>query len=156
MVANDSRYTPEQLGAILALLDSATRLSRFHLVDRDTEIRLTRAATGAFADPAVSPPGTAAPLPGPHPHGQDRAPAAATFTLRSPTVGTFRRSNARGDPFVTVGIGVGPDSIIGNIEVIRDMMAVAATTSGTVTAIMVADGEPIEFGQPLLTIEPSR
>lgn len=152
-MANKSRYSPEELGAIFTILDSAMQLTRLSVVDLDTEIRLSRAATGAFADSA-SAPATTARLPVPNQGGRHQASPPAPITLRSPAVGTFRRSNAGAEPFVTVGTSVGPGSVIGNIEIIRDMMGLPAATTGIVTAILVDDGEPIEFGQPLMTIEP--
>ncbi len=154
MVVSKSRYTPEELDAILALLDSAKRLSRFRVVDRDTEIRLSRATAGAFAE-ADAAPASAAHLPAADRNAQYRHPSADAITLKSPEVGTFRRGDQGAEPFVTVGTIVRPDSIIGIIEIIRDRTALPATTNGIVSAILVEDGEPIEFGQPLMTIEPS-
>jgi acetyl-CoA carboxylase biotin carboxyl carrier protein len=155
-VVDKSRYTLEELDAIFALLESATRVTRFSMVDHDTEIRLSRTASGAFTDPtsAVTPPPTAALLPVTGEDGQHQAPVPTTI-IKSPAVGTFFRGPGPGaEPFIKVGTTVWPDTIICNIKIIRDVMALSAATTGVVGAVLVDDGEPIEFGQSLVTIEP--
>ncbi len=156
-MANKSEYTPEELDAIFALLESATQFTQFSLVDRNTDIRLSRAPAGTFTDPvaAINLQAPAELLAVSGKDGQQQAPAPAVTTVKSPAVGTFFRGAGPGtEPFVKVGTTVSPDSIICNIRIIRDVMALPAATTGIVSAVLVNDGEPIEFGQPLVTIEP--
>lgn len=155
-MANKSGYTLEELDAIFALLESATQVTRFSVTDRNTEIRLSRAVTGTSTDPvaAVPPHTTATQLAVSGKDGQHQPVAPATTTVKSPAVGTFFRGSGPGaEPFVKVGTIVRPDSIICSIRIIRDVTALPAATTGIVSAVLVDDGEPIEFGRPLITIE---
>ena len=156
LVSGKSTSTLEELEALLALLESATHITQFSLVDGNSEIRLSRLATGTFGDPTTTelPQATAAPIAVSREDGQPQAPAPA-ITVKSPTVGTFLRGSALGaEPMVKVGTTVQPDTVICNIKIIQNLMALPAATTGTVSAVLVDDGEPIEFGQPLVTIEP--
>lgn len=155
LVSGKSTSTLEELEALLALLESATHVTQFSLVDGNTEIRLSRVAS-TFTDPTTTelPQATAAPIAVSREDGQSQAPAPA-ITVRSPTVGTFFRGSALGaEPLVKVGTTVQPDTVICNIKIIQNLMALPAATTGIVSAVLVDDGEPIEFGQPLVTIEP--
>lgn len=155
-VSGKSTSTLKELEALLALLESATHITQFSLVDGNSEIRLSRVATDTFTDPTTTelPQATAAPIAVSGADGQPQAPPPA-FTVRSPAVGTFFRGSALGaDPFVKVGTTVQPATVVCNIKIIQNLMALPAATTGIVSAVLVDDGEPIEFGQPLVTIEP--
>jgi oxaloacetate decarboxylase alpha subunit len=76
--------------------------------------------------------------------------------VESPMVGTFFRAPEPGaPPFVEVGRHVEPDDIVCIVEVMKLMTQVGAGMSGTIVDILVANGEPVEKGQPLFTIQPS-
>jgi acetyl-CoA carboxylase biotin carboxyl carrier protein len=75
--------------------------------------------------------------------------------VRSPMVGTFYRAPEPGArPFVEVGQQVGVDTTVCIIEVMKLMNSIRAGSAGLVTHILVEDGEPVEFGQVLMVIEP--
>ncbi|MGD9943123.1 MAG: acetyl-CoA carboxylase biotin carboxyl carrier protein [Burkholderiaceae bacterium] len=96
------------------------------------------AATGATAAPAAP----AAPEP------------VAGHVVKSPMVGTFYRSAQPGsDPFVSVGSQVKEGQTLCIIEAMKLMNEIEADKSGTVKAILVDNGSPVEFGQPLFVIE---
>ena len=95
---------------------------------------------------------TAAPVP-----ATPRVPLEAAIhpgTVKSPMVGTVYRSAAPGSaPFVDVGTAVVIGQTILIIEAMKTMNHIQATKAGTVTAVMVGDKQPVEFGEPLVVIE---
>jgi acetyl-CoA carboxylase biotin carboxyl carrier protein len=86
----------------------------------------------------------------------DDAPsrAAGVEEVTSPMVGSFfRASSPESDPFVSVGATVGDESVVCIIEAMKVMNEIHAEMSGEVVEILVEDGEPVEFGQPLFLIK---
>jgi acetyl-CoA carboxylase biotin carboxyl carrier protein len=70
--------------------------------------------------------------------------------IKSPMVGTFYRAPSPESPnFVDVGAKVSPDSIVCIVEAMKVMNEIQAEVSGTITEILVENGDAIEFGQPL-------
>jgi len=73
--------------------------------------------------------------------------------VKSPMVGTFYRAGSpKSKPFVEVGDSVSSGDVVCIIEAMKMMNQIEADESGIVKAILVEDGEPIEFEQPLLVI----
>ncbi|MBD2137626.1 acetyl-CoA carboxylase biotin carboxyl carrier protein [Anabaena sp. FACHB-1237] len=73
----------------------------------------------------------------------------------SPMVGTFYRASAPGEsPFVEVGDRVKAGQTVCIIEAMKLMNEIEAEVSGQVMEILVQNGEPVEFGQPLMRINP--
>jgi acetyl-CoA carboxylase biotin carboxyl carrier protein len=88
------------------------------------------------------------------------APAAAPpaepkgHQLKSPMVGTFYRAPSPGaPPFVEVGQQVTKGQTLCIIEAMKLLNEIESDASGTVKAILVENGQPVEYGQPLFTIE---
>jgi acetyl-CoA carboxylase biotin carboxyl carrier protein len=76
--------------------------------------------------------------------------------VTSPMVGTFYRSPAPGEPsFVEVGDRIRPGQTVCIIEAMKLMNEIEAEVSGQVIEILVQNGEPVEFGQPLLRVSPN-
>merc|ERR1712185_105982 len=102
--------------------------------------------------PAPAAPVAAAPAPA------AAAPAAADDTpaghaVRSPMVGTFYQSpSPDAAAFVTVGQTINKGDVVCIVEAMKMMNQIEADQSGTVEAILVKDGEPVEFDQPLIII----
>jgi len=122
----------------------------------------------------VSPGAGSAPLPPMQPESLPRgtpaaepapaasAPAAATagdkkgHLVSSPFVGTFYRTPAPDQPnFVDVGSVVRKGQVLCIIEAMKLMNEIEADEPGKITEILVENGQPVEFGQPLLRIEPA-
>lgn len=85
------------------------------------------------------------------------APAAAAepsgHLVRSPMVGTFYRSPSPGSAaFAQVGQTVKAGDVICIVEAMKMMNHIEADASGTITAILAEDGQPVEFDQPLVSI----
>lgn len=76
-------------------------------------------------------------------------------SIQSPMVGTFyQASSPEADPFVSVGDVVTPETTVCIIEAMKVMNEIKAETKGKIKAVKVANGEAVEFGQPLFEIDP--
>ncbi len=106
-------------------------------------------APAAISVPAQAP---AAPVPAP---AAAPAPAATpAVTIDSPIVGTFYRASAPdAAPFVKVGDRVSTDTVVGIIEAMKVLNEIKADKNGVIKDILVENGQPVEFGQPLIVIE---
>lgn len=102
--------------------------------------------------PAARP---AVPAPGP-PEALIRPPAPGRPTVRAPIVGTFYRASEPGArPFVVVGDLVRPGQPVAIVEAMKLMNEVTADRAGRVAAILVEDGQPVEYDQPLVELDPA-
>ncbi|NDH33772.1 MAG: acetyl-CoA carboxylase biotin carboxyl carrier protein, partial [Betaproteobacteria bacterium] len=74
--------------------------------------------------------------------------------VKSPMVGTFYRASQPGaDPFVQIGSKVSEHDVLCLIEAMKLLNEIEAGQAGTVTQILVENGQPVEYGQPLFVIE---
>ena len=98
---------------------------------------------------SVSPPDS---LPAP----QERKSGKDTLEIKSPMVGTFYTAPSPGaKPYITIGDVVKSGDIVCIVEAMKLMNEIKAEVGGKVVQILVENGEPIEFGQTLFTIEPA-
>ena len=115
------------------------------------------AAIPAAAAPAVSIPSApaAAPeLPRVSAPESGRASLDPARVIESPTVGTFYRSSAPGaEPFVKVGSHVEADTTVAVVEAMKVMNEIKAEKSGVIKEILLENGQPVEYGQPLFVLE---
>ncbi|WP_194438506.1 acetyl-CoA carboxylase biotin carboxyl carrier protein [Vibrio fluminensis] len=104
---------------------------------------------------AAAPAPVAAPAAAPVAAAEEAAPAApAGHQVLSPMVGTFYRSpSPDAKSFVEVGQSVKAGDTLCIVEAMKMMNQIEADKSGVVTAILVEDGQPVEFDQPLVVIE---
>ncbi len=109
-----------------------------------------QAAPVVQAAPAAAQPAASAAAPAAAP-----APAAtAGHTVKSPMVGTFYRASSPGaEPFVEVGSTVKAGQTLCIIEAMKILNEIEAEVAGTVTQILVNNGDAVEFGQTLFVIE---
>ena len=78
-----------------------------------------------------------------------------TIEITSPTVGTFYSSPTPDDPpFVKIGSKVSSDTIVCIVEAMKVFNQIPAEVSGTITEVLVKNGDPVEFGQPLFRVRP--
>jgi len=83
----------------------------------------------------------------------DLTTTAAANTIEAPIVGTFYQApSPDSDPFVKVGDKVQSGQTLCIIEAMKIMNEIESDCSGTITEILVSDGTPVEFGQPLFSI----
>jgi acetyl-CoA carboxylase biotin carboxyl carrier protein len=138
----------------LADLLTETGLTEIEVERGDTRVRVARApATAAFH--AVAP---QAAMPAPHdmPESPAEPPDIASLagTVTSPMVGTaYRAPEPGGKPYVDVGDKVREGQTLLIIEAMKTMNQIPAPRDGTVTRILVEDGQPVEYGEPLLIVE---
>ena len=139
----------------LAQLLEETGLSEIE-VERDGQrVRVARPVPGAAAAPAALPVQVEAPPTSPAP--AEPAPADLAKhpgVVTSPMVGTAYRGPEPGAmPFVDVGSQVAAGATLLIIEAMKTMNQIPAPRAGTVTKILIEDGQPVEFGEPLMIIE---
>ena len=111
-------------------------------------------APAGYPMPAAAPAApVAAAAPAATPAPAAAAPTVTGHVVKSPMVGTFYRSPSPGSPvFVEVGKHVKAGDVICIIEAMKMMNQIEADKSGVIEAILVEDGNPVEFDQPLVTI----
>ena len=158
------KMTYEDLLQIIELVKESEQWSEFHLKVGDLEVDFKRAPRGTSSAPSSASdavpttplqPATSsqAPHPGHRAAPLDHSPDAVL--VKAPMVGTFYRAPEPGaPPFVDTGHSVSTDTIVCIIEVMKLMNSIPAGGSGVVTQILVGDGEPVEYGQVLMVIEP--
>lgn len=125
-------------------------INELEVREGEESIRLSKAPAGVMMTP-VAAPMAAAPALAPV---VAAAPAAvAGYTQTAPMVGTFyRAASPDSAPFVEVGKQVAAGDVICIIEAMKLMNQIEADKAGVVAAILVEDGQPVEFGQPLVVI----
>jgi acetyl-CoA carboxylase biotin carboxyl carrier protein len=142
---------------LIELLE-ASDIAEIEIKEGEEAVRISRASSSA---PAVySAPVAAAPAPAPlaaaaPAAGDDKpaAPVTSGHVVRSPMVGTFYRSpSPSSPPFVEVGTHVKVGDVVCIVEAMKMMNQIEADQAGVVEAILIEDGEPVEFDQPLITI----
>ncbi len=124
-------------------------------ISRNSSVMPSYAAPAAPA-PVAMPAAAPAPAAAADPAAQAASEAKANEAnaVRSPMVGTFYRSSSpEAAAFVEVGQKVAAGDVICIIEAMKMFNQIEADRSGTVTAILVENGHPVEFDEPLIVIE---
>lgn len=151
---NKHQLVDESLIRGLAELLNDTGLSEIEVEQKGLRIRIARNLTVAAA--------VSAPSPAVHGAAADSAALSAAAkdndshpgTLKSPMVGTaYRAPEPSAPPFVEVGSTVKQGQTVLIIEAMKTMNHIPAPRPGTVKAILVENGQPVEFGEPLIIIE---
>ncbi len=118
------------------------------------EITARPAATGSPTPPVAAPLPVAVPAPEPARNGTAPGAAPVGHRITAPTVGVFYRSPEPGAaPFVQEGDAVETGQQVAIIEAMKLMIPVHADRGGRVAAVLGADAEAVEFGQPLFVLE---
>ena len=158
-MATKETFTDNKRVKDLIKLMSDHGLTEIELVEDKAKIRLKRdfAPVGmpmtaapmmpmAHQVPIMAPtanPGTAAP-----------AEDEGVIPIKSPMVGTFyTAANPDSDPFVKIGTTVGKDTVVCIIEAMKVFNEIRAEVSGVVTKILVQNGQPVEYNQPLFMVK---
>jgi acetyl-CoA carboxylase biotin carboxyl carrier protein len=141
---------PDTIRALAAVL-TETGLSEIEIADKDSRIRVVRGGVAAatMAIPAVVAP---APAPAPAPIALD--PASHPGAVTSPMVGVAYLSPEPGAAvFVTVGQQVSAGQTLLLIEAMKTFNQIKAPKAGIVSAILVQNGAPVEYGEVLIVVE---
>lgn len=157
-MARTSPFDPELVRELASLI-SETDLTEIEVEKGDLRIRVARQITqtvmvpapqgAAMPAPVAAPVATAAAAPVPAANPKDNPGA-----VPSPMVGTaYRRPSPEAKPFVEIGQRVEAGDRVLLIEAMKTFNEIVAPRAGTVTAVLVEDGQPVEYGEPLLVIE---
>ncbi|MGX1742055.1 acetyl-CoA carboxylase biotin carboxyl carrier protein [Bosea sp. NPDC055353] len=154
-MATKSPIDPELVRELAELLNQ-TDLTEIEVEKGDLRVRVARNITATVQVPAaVAAPAMAMPAPvAASAPAEARPTAAHPGAVPSPMVGTaYRRPSPDAKPFVEVGSVVKQGERILLVEAMKTFNDIVAPRAGKVTAIMVEDGQPVEYGEPLLVIE---
>ena len=123
--------------------EEKVRISRNNSSNAPATASVMQVAAAPAAGGAVAPPPAAEPV----------APAAEGHVLKSPMVGTYYRAPTPGaKPFVEVGQTVNEGDTVCIIEAMKLLNEIEADRSGVIKAILVENGQPVEYGHPLMVI----
>jgi acetyl-CoA carboxylase biotin carboxyl carrier protein len=141
---------------LIELLEESN-INEIEIKEGEESVRISRGATASLmqAAPMMAAPVAAPAAPAAAPVAStEAAPAApAGHTVNSPMVGTFYRSPSPSAPaFVEVGKSVKAGDVICIVEAMKMMNQIEADKSGVIEAILVEDGQPVEYDQPLIII----
>lgn len=143
---------------LIDLLEQSN-LAELEIREGEQTVRLSRIPSGG-AVVAAAPQLQAAPVPAAAapaaPPAEAAAPAdnlPAGTQVKAPMVGTFyAAANPEAPPFVSVGQAVKPGDTLGIIEAMKMFNQIEAEVGGTVLAILVENGQPVEFDEPMFVI----
>ena len=150
---------------LIELLEEST-MSELEITEGEETVRIVRnpkpsviEATGTHHVVAAPPPATAIPSQAPvaapdSPEAETDRADSARHTVRAPMVGTYYSSAAPGaDPFVKAGTEVKVGDTLCIIEAMKMMNQIEADRTGRIVEVLVEDGQPVEFDEPLFIIE---
>ena len=171
---SSSAYDLKQIREIVGLM-AENNLTYFHSEQKGAKLELRRgsdleavkellqsmpSSSGSHVSYAAAPAPmtTTAPAATPAPAASTPAPSNASEamgpTINSPMVGTFYRSPAPGEKvIVNVGDTVDENSNVCIIEAMKVMNEIKADTRGTIVRVLVEDGKPVQYGQPLFELK---
>jgi biotin carboxyl carrier protein len=147
-VSDDGGLPPGLTADVKSLIEMMARggIADLSLETASVKLRMRSGQpVGAVARPPVEVAEVIAPL----------AEDTDTIMIPAPMIGTFYRAPKPGEPsFVEIGDAVEVGQTIGIIEAMKIMNEIAAEASGVVVEILAGNGQAVEFGQPLLRLEP--
>src|SRR2546423_1140218 len=149
----------KDIKAIIDLMKKNS-ISEFELERQDFKIKLKRGPSAgtlpqfedamSFAPPIAAVSTTGAPISAPH------AQTNGELEIKSPMIGTFYRApSPEAGNYIEVGSEVNAESVVCIIEAMKVMNEIKAEVKGIVTAILVENAKPVEFGQPMFKIRPT-
>lgn len=153
-MATKSPIDPELVRELAQLLNE-TDLTEIEVEKGDLRVRVARTISATVQVPAAMPAvmTAAAPAAAPAPV-EGKTAAAHPGAVPSPMVGTaYRRPSPDARPFVEIGQMVKAGDRVLLVEAMKTFNDIVAPRAGIVTAILVEDGQPVEYGEPMLVIE---
>jgi len=140
-------------------------ISELEVKEGEESVRIARHPTGMQAPmmtyapppmPAMPAPAAVAAAGAPAAAAKPAAPVSKGHPVKSPMVGTFYRAPSPGaKPFVEVGQTVKQGQTLCIIEAMKMLNQIEADASGVISEILVENGQPVQFDQPLFVIEPA-
>ncbi|HEY5298446.1 MAG TPA: acetyl-CoA carboxylase biotin carboxyl carrier protein [Verrucomicrobiae bacterium] len=147
----------KDIKAIIDLMKKNS-ITEFELERQDSKIRLKRGWN--CAQPVVQSDEATVPLPILPSVVSPAMPAQPAATgevdIKSPMIGTFYRApSPEAGNYIEIGAEVNSDTVVCIIEAMKVMNEIKAEAKGIVTQVLVENGKPVEFGQPLFKIKPN-
>ena len=138
----------------LAELLTANELTEIEVADGDRRIKVARGAAPVIgAAPAAAPALSAPPMHAKEDVGSQHVDEVSGTTVKSPMVGTaFMSPEPGASPFIEVGKPVKAGDTLLIVEAMKVMNPITAPEGGVVKKLLVSDGQPVEFDQPLVVI----
>ena len=130
-------------------------LTEIDLKHADSAVRIKRGGeVASYSAPAIAQPVAPAAPAEPAAPAQS-AEEARMVVIKSPMVGTFySASSPDAPPFAKVGDHIGPEKTVCIVEAMKVFNEIQAGVSGQIVSILVENGAPVEFGQPLIKVDP--
>lgn len=123
-------------------------ISELEVTEGEEKVKIVKSGGSVAAYPVPAPAPVLAPVPAAIP------PAVSGHVVKSPMVGTFYRSPSPGAKhFVEVGDTVKPGDTICVIEAMKLLNEIECDKNGVIKAILVENGQPVEYGEPLVVID---
>ncbi len=152
----------KDIKAIIDLMKKNS-ITEFELERQDSKIRLKRGLSGGapsvqYDEPAITPGIPVLPTIGTAPVTAAAPQPAATgeIDIKSPMIGTFYRApSPEAGNYAEVGTEVNADTVVCIIEAMKVMNEIKSEVKGVVTQVLVENGKPVEFGQPLFKVRPN-
>ena len=135
-------------------------IGELEITEGEEKVKIVRSGSGVQVMPAApttahleAPPASTGVKPAPAPAPEAPGRASDGHVMKAPMVGTFYRSpSPEANPFIEVGQVVKEGQAICIIEAMKLMNEIEADASGMIKAILVENGQPVEYGQPLFII----
>jgi len=144
---------------LIELLEESA-ISEIEIKEGEESVRISRANTApAYAPPAapaIAPPAApaAAPMAAAPVAAEPAKPEIDGTVINSPMVGTYYAAPSPGAPgFVKVGQSIKPGDTICIVEAMKILNQIESEVTGVVKELLVEDGQPVEFGEPLMIVE---
>ncbi|RDJ21326.1 acetyl-CoA carboxylase biotin carboxyl carrier protein [Bosea caraganae] len=151
-MATKSPIDPELVRELAQLLNE-TDLTEIEVEKGDLRVRVARTISATVQVPVAAPVAPAL-VAAASPLDATKPAAAHPGSVTSPMVGTaYRRPSPEAKPFVEIGQEVKVGERVLLVEAMKTFNDIVAPRAGKITAIMVEDGQPVEYGEPLLVIE---
>ncbi len=157
-----------ELKDIKAIIDLMKKnsITEFELEEKDSKLRLKRGLNGVSPANQNEEPVQIAPMPvvvpsllpavTTTPTTMPTTANSAESDIKSPMIGTFYRSpSPESAAYVEIGTEVNSDTVVCIIEAMKVMNEIKAEAKGVITQILVENGKPVEFGQPMFKIRPA-
>lgn len=150
----------KDIKAIIDLMKKNS-ITEFELEQQDSKIRLKRGLNGGSSASHGDEPVSmmqALPMPAPTINVPTVIPSgnSGEIDIKSPMIGTFYRSpSPESAAYVDIGSEVSPETVVSIIEAMKVMNEIKAEVRGIVTQVLVENGKPVEFGQPLFKVRPN-
>jgi acetyl-CoA carboxylase biotin carboxyl carrier protein len=150
----------KDIKAIIDLMKKNS-ITEFELERQDSKIRLKRGLNGnppsvQYDEAPIVGPITVAPAISVVPTAPVLPLATGEIDIKSPMIGTFYRApSPEAGNYVEIGSEVNADTVVCIIEAMKVMNEIKSEVKGIVTQVLVENGKPVEFGQPLFKVRPN-